>query len=87
MKKQAKELVQVAKELSASKKEYVIWGIPKGQSEEDLLLASLKGEKIVSKTVAQKFAKLLEEKYGATKTRVQEVDMEGEFDWMKDIGK
>jgi len=68
-------------------KEYVIWGIPEGKSSDELLLTEVQGRKITSRGMAKKYADLLENKYGARKTRIQEIDLEGEFDWMKMISK
>ena len=68
-------------------KEYVIWGIPPGKSSEDLLLTVYKEKAITNSGLAKRLAKLLEDKHGVTRTRIQEIDLEGEFDWMKMISK
>ena len=81
----AKELLKVARLLVAGK-EYAIWGIPPGQTEETLLLAKPQGKFITDRGHAERLKKLLEEKYGATKVRIQEIDMDGELDWNKEIG-
>lgn len=70
----------------AAKKEYYIWGIPKGSNEEVILLSKVEGVPLRSMAEANKYKKILEDKYGARKTRVQELDMEGEFDWLKETG-
>jgi len=81
----ARELVAVAKEVVAGNKEYAIWGIPKGGSSDTLLLATPQGKPIESRAEANKFVKLLQDKYGARNVRVQEIDLSGELDWMKEI--
>jgi hypothetical protein len=78
---------RMGSKIKTASKEYVIWGIPEGKSSEDLLLTVFKGKKITNRGTARKLAKLLEDKYGATKTRIQEIDLEGEFDWMKMISR
>jgi len=70
----------------ASSKEYVIWGIPEGGGGDTLLLSRVEGDPITSKDDAKKYQKVLEQKHGARKTRIQEIDLEGEFDWMKETG-
>jgi len=67
-------------------KEYVIWGIPKGGTDDTLLLAKIEGKEIRDKGLAKRMVKLLEDKYGATKVRIQEIDMNGNFNWLKEIG-
>lgn len=74
------------KQMVAGNKEYVIWGIPEGQSSETVLLARIQGEPITSMSDARKYKDVLEKKYGARKTRIQTIDMEGEFDWLKSTG-
>ncbi len=67
-------------------KEYVIWGIPKGEDDERLLLTSVEGKRIHDRAKAEKALKLLETKFSATNMRIQELDIEEDFDWMKSIG-
>lgn len=81
----ARELVVVAKEVVAGNMEYAIWGIPKGGSSDTLLIAMPDGKPITNRAEALRFVKLLQDKYGARKVRVQEIDMSGELDWMKEI--
>jgi len=57
-----------------SNKEYVIWGIKPGEREESLLLAKPNGMTITNMTIAKKFKKWVEDK-GATKVRIQEIDL------------
>lgn len=71
---------------TAANKEYALWGIPPGKSEEVLLLARPHGKFITEKAQADKLKKILEEKHGATKVRIQELDMDGDLDWEKEIG-
>jgi hypothetical protein len=86
-KKIANELINVAKELVASnKKEYVIWGIPKDGHEDTLLLGTIQGKPINDKEEAKRYMKVLAEKHGCTKMRIQEIDLSGEFDWLKETG-
>ena len=67
-------------------KEYAIWGIPKGGTDETLLIAKIDGKEIRDKGVAERLVKLLGEKYGATELRIQEIDITN-FDWLKEIGQ
>ena len=67
------------------KKEYAIWGVPEGGSSEELLVAMPEGRPITSRGEAETFVKLLEKKYGARSLRIQEIDLEGQFDWMKTL--
>lgn len=62
-------------------KEYVIWGIPQGQTEETLLLEAPGGKRITSREEAERLKTLLETKYGATKTRIQELDLSQPLEW------
>lgn len=77
---------KVAREILAGRKEYAIWGIPKGETSETLLLAMPQGKPIEDMATAKRLEKLLVEKYGARRTRIQEIDMEGELDWMRETG-
>jgi len=74
------------KQTQKKSKEYVIWGVPKGQKHETLLLEKPQGKTITDRKTANKFVKVLESKFGATKIRVQEIDMSKELDWMKEAG-
>jgi hypothetical protein len=56
-----------------SKKEFIVWGIPEGKSEETLLLSEKAGIKTIEQ--ANNAIKLLEEKYGCKKCRIQIIDM------------
>ena len=62
------------------KKEYVIWGVEKGTDYEQLLYT-----KAVSYEAAIKTAKLLEEKFDVTKTRIQIIDFSVPLDFTKII--
>lgn len=85
--KVAVELRRLAKQLMClAGKEYVVWGIPEGKSQEELLLTKFKNKPIVNKGMAKKLAEWLVNKHNARKVRLQEVDLTGEFDWMKEIG-
>lgn len=81
----AKELVRLARELTAGK-EYVIWGIPKDGTSDTLLLGTVEGKPITDLGDARKYVKLLANKYGAKRLRIQTIDLEGEFDWLKETG-
>lgn len=61
------------------KKEYIIWGIPNGESEEQILLSEFEGEKITDKDEAYNLAKLIIKKFNPEKIRVQEIDFEIDF--------
>lgn len=53
--------------------EYVIWGIPPGQSDETLLVSESAGITTLAK--AEQVAEMLRQKYGATAVRIQAVDL------------
>ena len=69
----------------SSGKEYIIWGIPPDQNSEVVLMTKFKDKTITDKKTADKLVKLITNKYGATKVRVQEIDMNN-FDWAQEIG-
>ena len=50
--------------------EYIIWGIPKGKELEEVLLTTSSSLKR-----AQEDCKMIENRFGATKTRVQILDL------------
>lgn len=79
------DLTKVATYLKQSGKEYAIWGIPKDDNSEVLLMGKYKDKPIVDFNLAKKLKEVLETKYDAKKVRIQTIDMNGEFDWMKDI--
>ena len=64
--------------------EYAIWGVPPGETEETLLVATPKGKPITSKDDADRWA-LACERRGATEVRIQAVDMAVgiERDWRR----
>ena len=66
-------------------KEYVIWGIMPNHKEESLLLAKPNGKAITNKSHANKFKEWCEKK-GATKVRIQEVDLlDNDIDFVKGV--
>lgn len=67
-------------------KEYVIWGTPKGSNEDTLLLTAVEGKAITDKKDAEYYKKHIEDKFGATKTRIQEIDLGKTFNFVKEIG-
>ena len=71
--------------LEKSSKEYVIWGIPPNEKFEQLLLTKHKGKNITDKKIADKLVDFVNNK-GATKVRIQTIDLSKEQDWMGDIG-
>lgn len=64
------ELRKLIREEINLAKEYVIWGIPKGKKDEELLFTKAK-----SMGEAKKVIKVLEKKFGVTKCRVQTLDL------------
>lgn len=71
MKVTRKELRQLVREvIQESAKEYVIWGIPPGKKDEAILYTKAK-----SMGEAKKIIKLLTDKHGVTKARVQVLDL------------
>lgn len=67
--------------------EYVIWGIPKDQTEETLLLAQLENKPITDKAVAERMLKVLSKKYGCTDLRIQTIDFTTKPDFTKAINE
>jgi hypothetical protein len=55
-------------------KEYAIWGIPKGETEQALLVAMPNGKPITEKSKVESYVKTLES-VGCTAIKVQELDM------------
>lgn len=55
--------------------EYVIWGIPKGQSEEVLLMSMFDGQPIKHYGLAENLCHMLRHKYHCKEVRIQEVDL------------
>lgn len=71
MKVTREELKQLVREvIQESAKEYVIWGIPPGKKDEAILYTKAK-----SMGEAKKIIKLLTDKHGVTKARVQVLDL------------
>ena len=73
MKKKFKdgEGTEILHDLSESKKEFVIWGIPPGKSSETILYTKAK-----SNGEAKKILKVLVSKHGIKKGRIQVLDLE-----------
>ena len=57
-----------------STKEYAIWGVPPGASEETLLVSQYQGDRIADEGVAKNCAKWCEGR-GATAVRIQAIDL------------
>ena len=72
MKITRKELKQLVREVihEDTEKEYPIWGIPPGKNKEELLYTKAK-----SHGEAKKIAKVLTDKHGCTKVRIQVLDL------------
>ena len=66
-------------------KEYIVWGIPKGKKDEELLLSTNPEGNKLTKKDAEKGKIILQEKYGATNVRIQEIDLAGGFDFSKEV--
>ena len=64
------EIREMIKEELNAGKEYIVWGIPKGKTSEEVLYTKAKSD-----GEAKKVAKLLSSKYGITKARVQILDL------------
>lgn len=56
------------------KKEYVIWGVPKDKTEEEILFTEAQ-----TKVEADKVIEVLQEKYGCTNCRIQVIDFTKDF--------
>lgn len=79
-----------AVENATPKNEYVIWGVPNPKDghggTEQILVEKPKGQAITDINIANEYVKLLKDKYGCTKVRIQKLDLNGDFDWMKETG-
>ena len=78
-------MYKTANWLKKSSKEYVIWGIPKNENYETLLMEKFEGKHITDLNMAKRLKEILETKYECKKVRIQTIDLTGEFDWMKAI--
>lgn len=56
-------------------REYVIWGIAPGETDEQPLVVNWQGSPITDSDVAERLRQLCESKLGATRTRVQTIDL------------
>jgi len=65
----------------SNKKEYIIWGVPPGQRNEDVLYT-----KADSPAEAKRVMDILKTKHGCTKLRVQVLDLSKELDLNKTFG-
>jgi len=65
----------------ASKKEYIIWGIPPDERNEDVLYT-----KADSPAEAKRVMDILKNEHGCTKLRVQVLDLSKELDLKKTFG-
>lgn len=72
-------LTNILKE--ANKKEYIIWGVPPGQRNEDVLYT-----KADSPAEAKRVMDILKNEHGCTKLRVQVLDLSKELDLKKAFG-
>ena len=65
----------------ANKKEYIIWGVPPGERNEDVLYT-----KADSPAEAKRVMDILKNEHGCTKLRVQVLDLSKELDLKKAFG-
>lgn len=79
-KSQLKEIIREI--ITESSVEYVVWGIPPDQKDEQILFTQAK-----SMGEANKVRKVLEDKYGCRKTRVQVIDLSKTTDFGKEFSK
>ena len=80
-----KNIEKIAKEILAAGNEYVIWGVPKNENSETLLMEKFEGKYITDLNMAKKLKETLETKYECKRVRIQTVNLTGEYDWMKAI--
>ena len=62
--------------ITEAKEEFVIWGIPDGKKDEEVLFTKAKNDK-----EAKKVVKILTDKHGVTKARIQVVDFSTDIDF------
>ena len=65
----------------ANKFEYIIWGVPKGERDEQILYTKAK-----SSGEAKKIMKILKDKHGVSKIRLQTLDLSKELTWKEFTG-
>jgi hypothetical protein len=59
--------------------EYVIWGIPPQQTEEQLLIEKLEGQYITCHETAKRVADALRNNHNCTGVRIQSIDLSHNF--------
>jgi len=65
--------------------EYIIWGIPNGETEETILLTKFMDKLITDKETANSLGKILIKKYGVTKLRIHEFSLNEKPDFTKTL--
>lgn len=60
---------------TANNIEYVIWGVPPGKTDEDLLVSKLEGKTVTDLKIAERVKDVLETKHGCKNVRIQTVNM------------
>jgi hypothetical protein len=65
--------------------EYVLWGVPPGKKDEDLLIGTQGGKPITSKSQADKLKVWLETEKKCKKVRIQTLDLSTPPDFMGTI--
>jgi hypothetical protein len=75
-------MIKLKKILSESTKtEYIVWGVPPGKRDEEILYTKAK-----SSGEAKKVCDILTQKHGCTKCRVQTLNLSQDTDFSKEFG-
>lgn len=56
-------------------REFIIWGVPKGKNDEEILMTKFDGEPIRYYGLAQNLVSLLRHKYHCRNVRIQELNL------------
>ena len=67
--------------LESTKTEYIVWGIPPGKKDEEILYTKAK-----SSGEAKKVCDILTQKHGCKKCRVQTLNLSQDTDFSKEFG-
>ena len=65
-----------------TKTEYIVWGVPPGKKDEQILFTNAK-----SMSEAKKVIEILAQKHGCKKCRVQTIDLSQDTDFSQEFGK
>lgn len=76
-----KRLIDILREIIGEEKEWIIWGVPPGKREEEILFTKAK-----SSGEAEKVKRILTDKWGCKGVRIQTLDISKGTDFSKEFG-